>query len=71
MVELQLPVAGGGKLSVSRGRLGDLITIERQTVRVQHDGTIVIQDIGAARLGCVVLGIIRGDDLGGCSRMEP
>ena len=68
MVKLQLPVGGSGELCVGGGLLGDLIRVEAQTVGVQDEGAVVVQDVRTACLGCIVLGGVRGDDLGVCGQ---
>ena len=68
MVKLQLPVVLVGKLCISRGLLGDAVGIEGQTVGVEDEGAVVIQDVRTACLGCIVLGGVRGDDLRVCGQ---
>ena len=59
MVKLQLPVGGSGELCVGGGLLSNLIRIEAQTVGVQDEGAVVVQDVRTACLGCIVLGVLR------------
>nr|DAY25283.1 MAG TPA: hypothetical protein [Caudoviricetes sp.] len=63
VVELQRPVCLVGELVIRRGGLVDLIAVKGDTVRVQDEGAVIVQDIGAACLGRIILGVIRGDDL--------
>nr|DAJ98292.1 MAG TPA: hypothetical protein [Caudoviricetes sp.] len=64
MVELQLPVGSIGELLVRGGLLLDAVSVKRDAVGMQDEGAVVVQNIGAACLGCIVLSGVRSDDLG-------